>query len=92
MTAQLISAIVLAYAKAGFLITRLIFLNWDVLQRRIFFLFNFALKRTHIRNNPLQCSQLLSELQVFELNFVNIGLCLFACAMKVLIQFEMQNI
>ena len=46
----------------------------------------------HIRNNPLHCSQLLSELLVFELNFVNIGLCLFACAIKVIIQFQMQNI
>ena len=62
----------------------------------IFFLFNFALKHrivgTHIRTNPLHCSQLLSELLVFELNFVNIGLCLFACAMKVIIQFHIQNI
>ena len=95
-TAQLISAIVLAYAKAGFLITRLTFLNSDVLQRRIFFSSLFCSKHrimgTHIRNNPLHCSQLLSELLVFELSFVNIGLCLFACAMKVLIQFEMQNI
>ena len=32
----------------------------------------------HIRNNHLHCSQLLSELLVFELNFVNIGLCLLA--------------
>ena len=41
--------------------------------RQLLFLLNFALKHrvvgTHIRNNPLHCSQLLSELLVFELNF-----------------------
>ena len=75
--------------------TLLIFLNWGVLQRCTFVLLNFALKHrikivgTHIHNNPLHCSQFLSELLVFELNFVNIGLCLFSCAMKVIIQFQM---
>ena len=63
---------VLAYAKEGFLMTRLIFLNWGVLHRRTFFSLNFALKHrivsTHIRNYHLHCSQLLSELLVFELN------------------------
>ena len=73
--------------------TQLIFLNWVVLAVNVasryyrgvpFLLLNFTLKHmivgTHIRNNPLHCSQLLSELLLFELNFVNIGLCLFSCA------------
>ena len=54
----------------------------------IFFLLNFALKHrivgTHIRNNP-KC---IVHNCLFELNC----LCLFACAMKVIIQFQMQNI
>ena len=70
-----------------------IFKQGCITEAYIFFLLNFDLKHrivgTHIRNNPLHCSQLLSELLVFELNFVNIGLCLFDCAMKVLIQLEM---
>ena len=50
--------------------TRLIFSNWGVLQRRTFFVLNLALTLgTHIRNNPSHCSQLLSELLVFELIF-----------------------
>ena len=73
-----------------------IFKQGFITEAYIFFLLNFDLKHrivgTHIRNNPLHCSQLLSELLVFELNFVNIGLCLFDCAMKVLIKLEMQNI
>ena len=50
--------------------TRLIFSNWGVLQRRTFFDLNLALTLgTHTRNNPSHCSKLLSELLVFELNF-----------------------
>ena len=48
-----------------------IFKQGCITEAYIFFLLNFDLKHrivgTHIRNNPLHCSQLLSELLVFEL-------------------------
>ena len=71
--AQQISAFVLAYARVSYDAAHIFKLG--CITKAYISVLNLApTLGTHIRNNPSHCSQLLSELLVFELIFVNIGL------------------